>query len=260
VGAIDQIGSGGSSTYHSLQATVNKRLSRGFSVLGAYTWSKSIDDAADPFGFTGDSGAAQNNFNIRQERARSAFDISHQVALGATYEIPLVANEWVRGWQVNGAMTYRTGQPFTALLGFDPSLTGSFFTRPNNAPGVFSNKDGQIQMDRSGPVDPFTGLPAAIVPATGQFGTMGRNTFTGQRYKNVDLSAVKTTPLGERLKLQLRFEMFNVFNTTNLALPERRVNEATFGLSQRTQDVAGGVPGMGGGGPRTIQIALRLTY
>jgi hypothetical protein len=260
VGAIDQIGSGASSTYHSLQATVNKRLSRGFSILGAYTWSKSIDDAADPFGFTGDSGAAQNNFDLRQERARSAFDIAHQVTVGATYEIPLIGNEWVRGWQLNSAMTYRTGQPFTILLGFDPSLTGSFFTRPNNAPGVFTSKDGQIHMDRSGPVDPFTGLPAAVVPATGQFGTMGRNTFTGQRYKNVDLSVVKTTRLGERLSLQTRFEMFNVFNTTNLALPERRVNEPTFGLSSRTQDVVGGVPGMGGGGPRTMQIALRLTY
>ncbi|HEU4388730.1 MAG TPA: hypothetical protein VFV34_13090, partial [Blastocatellia bacterium] len=230
------------------------------SVLGAYTWSRSIDDAADPFGFTGDSGAAQNNFDIRQERARSVFDIAHQITVGATYEIPLNGSEWVKGWQVNGAMTYRTGQPFTPLLGFDSSLTGSFFTRPNYAPGVFKNKDGQIQLDRSGPVDPFTGLPAAVVPATGQFGTLGRNTFTGQRYKNVDLSVVKSTRFGERLNLQTRFEIFNLFNTTNLALPERTLTDPLFGLSSKTQDVAGGVPGIGGGGPRTIQIALRLTY
>ena len=260
VSSIDQIGSGASSIYHSLQATVNRRLSRGFSVLGAYTWSKSIDDAADPFGFTGDSGGAQNNYDIRSERARSVFDIAHQVTIGATYELPFQGNEWVKGWQLNSALTYRTGQPFSLLLGYDTSLTGGFLTRPNYAPGVFNVKDGQVTLNRTGPLDPFTGLPAAIIPATGQFGTLGRNSFNGQRYKNVDLSVVKSTRLGEKLSLQTRFEMFNLFNTTNLALPERRLTDPFFGLSSRTQDVAGGVPGIGGGGPRTVQIALRLTY
>jgi hypothetical protein len=146
------------------------------------------------------------------------------------------------------------------LLGSDSSLTGSFFIRPNYAPGVFRTKDGQIHLNRTGPLDPFTGLPAAIVPATGQFGNLGRNTFTGQRYQNIDLSVMKSTRLGEKLSLQTRVEIFNVLNTTNLALPERRVNDPLFGLSTRTQDVAGGVPGIGGGGPRTVQIALRLTY
>ena len=260
VGGVDQIGSRASSTYHALQATFNKRIGRGLSVLGAYTWSKSIDDAADPFGFTGDSGAPQNSYDLRQERARSAFDISQQFTLGYTYELPFQGNQWVKGWQVNGIATAKSGQPFTALLGFDTSLTGSAFNRPNNAPGALVAKGGQVFINRNLPLDPRTGLPAALIPATGEFGNLGRNTFTGPDYKNVDMSILKETRVGERLKIQTRFEVFNVFNTTNLALPERRLLDPFFGRSARTPDVAGGVPGIGGGGPRVIQVALKLAF
>jgi len=259
-GAIDYFETGSDSNYHSLQATFNKRMGRGLSLLGTYTWGKSIDNSADPFGFTGDSGTQQDSRDLRQERARSVFDIAHQFTAGCTYDLPFKRNQWVRGWQVNGIATFRTGQPFTALLGADPSLTGSAFVRPNDAPGVFINKDGQVFLNRSLPLDPATRLPAAIVPGVGQFGGLGRNTFTGPGYKNVDLSILKDTRIGERLRVQSRFELFNLFNTTNLALPERRLSEPLFGLSPRTQDVAGGVPGIGGGGPRVIQLALKLVF
>jgi hypothetical protein len=89
---------------------------------------------------------------------------------------------------------------------------------------------------------------------------MGRNTFTGPGYKNVDLSISKETRFGEKLRIQSRFEIFNIFNTTNLALPERKLTDPFFGRSTKTQDVVGGVPSIGGGGPRVIQVALRLSY
>ncbi len=260
VGAVDYIETAATSTYHSLQATFNKRMGRGVSVLGAYTWSKSIDNSADPFGFTGDSGTPQNSYDLRQERARSVFDIAHQFTAGCTYDLPFKANQWVKGWQFNGVATFRSGQPFTPLLGVDPTLTGNVFIRPNNAPGAFINKDGQVFLNRSLPLDPATGLPLAIIPAAGRFGDMGRNVFTGPGYKNVDLSILKDTRIGEKFKIQTRFEMFNLFNSTNLALPERRLTDPFFGRSARTQDVAGGVPGIGGGGPRVVQIALKIVY
>ena len=165
-----------------------------------------------------------------------------------------------KGWQFNGVATFRSGQPFTPLLGVDPTLTGNVFIRPNNAPGAFINKDGQVFLNRSLPLDPATGLPLAIIPAAGRFGDMGRNVFTGPGYKNVDLSILKDTRIGEKFKIQTRFEMFNLFNSTNLALPERRLTDPFFGRSARTQDVAGGVPGIGGGGPRVVQIALKIVY
>lgn len=260
VSSISQIETAASSIYHSFQTTFNKRMGHGLSVLGAYTWSKSIDNAADPFGFAGDSGAPQNGHDLRQERGRSVFDIGHQFTFGYTYELPFKGSQWVQGWQINGIMTARTGQPFTPILGFDTSLTGSFLNRPNYAPNAYIVKDGQVTLNRNLPLDPATGLPAAIIPQTGEFGNLGRNTFTGPGYKDVDMSVLKEIRVGENLRIQTRLEMFNLFNTTNLALPERRVLEPFFGRSTRTPDVAGGVPGIGGGGPRAFQLALRLVY
>ena len=154
----------------------------------------------------------------------------------------------------------KSGQPFTPILDLDNSLTGGFTSRPNSAPGALIAKDGQVYINRSLPLDPGTGLPAALIPKIGDFGNLGRNTFNGPGYKNVDLSILKETRIGEKFRIQSRFEMFNVLNTTNLSLPERRLMDPFFGRSSRTADSAGGAPGIGGGGPRVIQVALRLLY
>jgi hypothetical protein len=261
VNGMDELETGASSTYHALQASFNKRLSRGLSVLGTYTWSKSIDNSADPYGFTGDSGGPQNAYDYTTERAVSIFDSRHQLTVGYAYHLPFHGGKWVTGWQVNGISSYRSGQPFNAVLGFDSSFTGTTFLRPNHVPGAFTNKDGQLFLNRNiGPLDPATGLPAALIPKPGQFGTLGRNVFLGAAYTNFDMSLVKDTPIGEKLKVQVRLETFNLFNTANLALPERRLIDPLFGLSSRTQDIAGGLPGIGGGGPRALQVALKIVY
>jgi hypothetical protein len=260
VGILEQLETGASSIYHALQGTFTKRLTQGLSILGSYTWSKSIDDASDPYGFTGDSGFPQDSNDIRQERARSVFDNAHQFTLGYTYELNLKGNRWIEGWQVQGIATAKSGQPFTPLLTFDPSLTARNFVRPDYVPGALVNRDGQVFVNPDLPLDPARRIPAAIIPKTGQVGNMGRNTFTGPGYKNVDVSISKDTRFGEKLRIQGRFEIFNVFNTTNLALPERKLTDPFFGRSTKTQDVVGGVPSIGGGGPRVIQVALRLSY
>ncbi len=260
VDVLTQIESSGLSTYHSFQATFSRRFNRGLSALSAYTWSKSIDDATDPLGFTGDTGGPQNSNDLKSDRALSIFDIRHRFTLAATYLLPFKGNRWVEGWQLNSLVTLQTGQPFTPILGFDPSLTGSANVRPNYVPGALIVKDGQVSINPSLPKDPATGIPLALIPAPGQFGTLGRNSFTGPGYKNIDLSAIKEFRVREKLRVQARFEVFNLLNTVNLALPERRLLDPFFGRSTRTQDVAGGVPGIGGGGPRVAQLALKLIY
>ena len=260
VGIVEQFETGASSTYHAFQATVTRRMASGLSILGTYTWSKSIDDASDPYGFAGDSGFPQDSNDIRQERARSVFDNTHQATLGCTYQFNLKGNRWIEGWQLQGIATAKSGQPFTPLLTFDPSLTGRNFVRPNYVPGALVSRGGQVFLNPDLPLDPTRGIPAAIIPAAGQVGNMGRNTFTGPGYRNVDLSVSKETRIGERLRIESRFEVFNFFNTTNLALPERKLTDPFFGRSTKTQDVVGGVPSIGGGGPRVIQVALRFAY
>jgi hypothetical protein len=260
VDSITQIESSGSSTYHSFQATFSHRLRRGISLLSSYTWSKSIDDGTDPVGFTGDGGGPQDSNDTRSERGLSVFDLRHRFTLACTYDLPLSGSKWVEGWQLNTLVTLQSGQPFTPLLGFDTSLTGSANLRPNYAPGAFIKKDGQLYLNPGLPKDPVTGIPLALIPEAGEFGTLGRNTFIGPGYKNLDLSVIKDTRLSEKFRLQARFEIFNLFNTTNLSLPARRLLDPFFGRSTKTQDVAGGVPGIGGGGPRVAQIALKLIY
>jgi hypothetical protein len=261
IGMITQEETSASSIYHSFQATFTKRMGHGISLLSAYTWSKSIDDASDTIGFTGDAGGPQNSFDLRQERALSIFDIRHRVTVGYTYDVPsLGRGALLNGWQVNGIATFQSGQPFTPILGFDPSLSSSLNVRPNYVPGAITSKDGQLYFNPNLPLDPVRKIPTALIPKAGEFGTLGRNTFTGPGYSNVDVSLIKDTRLSEGLRMQIRGELFNVFNTTNLALPLRTLTDPYFGLSRKTQDVAGGVPGIGGGGPRVMQLAVKLIY
>ena len=154
---------------------------------------------------------------------------------------------------------HQSGQPFSLLLGFDRSLTASQNPRRLRG-GSFHTKDGQVFINPNLPLDPVRKIPAALTPAIGEFGTMGRNTFTGDGYKNVDLALVKQTSLGERIRWQARLEVFNLFNSTSLALPQRRLIDPSFGISRKTQDAAGGVPGIGGGGPRVLQLVMKFSY
>ena len=99
-------------------------------------------------------------------------------------------------------------------------------------------------------------------PADGTFGDLGRNSIFGPRYWNVDFSVSKSTPLFEGLNLQLRAEMFNILNHPNFALPNGSVTPGVgpIGTISQTPDVAQGNPGLGGGGPRVIQLAAKFVF
>jgi hypothetical protein len=100
---------------------------------------------------------------------------------------------------------------------------------------------------------------------------MQRDSIYGPGFWNVDLSLTKNTKLGEFLNMQLRFEFFNVFNHPNFALPGGTIipgynsdgtlsNGGPQGIISQTPDVAQGNPGLGGGGPRVIQLGARFTF
>nr|MBP6822890.1 TonB-dependent receptor [Acidobacteriota bacterium] len=131
-GEITQQESSASSNYHSLQARLQQRLTAGLSLLGSYTFGKSIDNASGIFSSTGDPNYPQNSFNLAAERGRSGFDIRHRFSLSYSYELPFGKNQkgaakafW-DGWQTYGVITLQTGRPFTVALlpEFDNSNTG----------------------------------------------------------------------------------------------------------------------------------------
>ncbi len=99
-------------------------------------------------------------------------------------------------------------------------------------------------------------------PAFGSFGDLGRNAIFGPGYKDLDFSLTKNTQLFEHLNMQLRAEFFNILNHPNFALPAGSITpgQGPAGQISQTPDVAQGNPGLGGGGPRVVQVAAKFTF
>ena len=139
------------SIYHSLQSSMEKRLSRGVSAGVHYTWSSFIDTASEIFNpSTGEVAVSQDSFNRSTDRARSTYDRPHRLTGNFVYELPWFQNQKgfkghvLGGWQLNGFFTFQSGAPFTVLNGSDPAgaLSG-INTLVGDAirPNVFTNLD-----------------------------------------------------------------------------------------------------------------------
>lgn len=256
---IEQIESAASSTYHSLQTRLQCRLRGGLTGLFSYTWSKSIDNASAFFASGGDANYPQDSNNMAAERALSSFDLRHRFAGSFVYDLPIgeghrlggsaggVGGALLSGWQMNSVMVFQTGQPFTVALPgeFDNSNTGianlgfGAGDRPNVVGNpVLANPDPQAWFNTS----------AFALPAFGTFGDAGRNIITGPSLRNVNLSLLKDTSLGESATLQFRAELFNVMNTPNFGLPNIFFGTPGFGRTLSARD------------GREIQFGLKLLF
>jgi len=250
---IDLLESRANSIYHALQARFQQRLTRGFSALASYTWSKSIDDASNFFTSAGDPNFPQNSFDLAAERGLSNFDVRHRLSLSYSYDLPfrkpgdgLVAN-LVNGWQTFGIVTLQSGRPFTvALLSeIDNSGTGRSILGfgANDRPNVVGNAE------LSNPTTAqWFNTAAFAFPAPGTFGNAGRNILEGPSYQNVNMSILKNTHFNERVNLQFRAEAFNLFNHPNFNLPDNFLGSPTFGRITSARD------------PRHIQFGLKLLF
>src|SRR5713101_2067885 len=245
-----------SSQYNSFQAKLDKRFSDGLSFLMSYTWSKSIDGASVFFG----SGAnattifPQDNYNLAAERGDSDFDIRHRLSWSFLYEIPVtqkLPKMLANGWQLGCILSLQTGQPFSVLTGQDNSSTGLGNDRP------------ELNGDRNtGPhTVPRWFNTAAFTPnQLLTFGNAGRNIVTGPGFHNFDFSVMKNTRIGEQANIQFRAEFFNIFNHPNFALPANILAAPNFGTLFQTPDAAQNNVGLGSGGPRLIQLAVKLSF
>jgi Carboxypeptidase regulatory-like domain/TonB dependent receptor len=258
------------SIYNALQASLQKRFSRGLSFLASYTYSKSIDDVSS-FNITGsasqsaagENDLAQNPFDLGLERGRSMFDARHRFVISYQWNLPFFekAEGWKRvvlgGWQVNGITTFMSGTPFTvydsagvSLQGGAPEISGFPSDRPNVI-GDFTKG--------TCPNGASAGTPNCWIspngfqrlnPATqlGQFGDAGRNIAQGPGYQQWDFSALKNFQIAETKTIQFRAELFNIFNHANLGLPVNDMNSSNFGSITSAQ------PG------RLVQFALKFLF
>jgi len=246
------------STYDALQISLDKRLSRGFSAGFHYTYSTFIDTASEIFNPSGAEVATpQDPFNWKADKGRSSYDRPHRLTGNFVYEFPFfrsqkdVVGKILGGWQVNSFFTFQSGAPFTPLLGTDPSgavsgidgLVGNP-VRPNVNTTLNLSNMSIPEILRAGGRNLFTGLfPGQRV------GNAGRNILRADSIQNVDFGVIKNTLFGERFRLQLRADMFNVFNNRNFGIPEGRISAPNF-LDQWGTN----------GGNRIIVLGARLIF
>jgi hypothetical protein len=269
---IDELGPFSFSNYNSLQATLRMQNSHRFSGFATYNFSKSLDDASDGIDFAPGAAFPQDPSNLKAEHGPSTFDTKHRFTAAVNYDVRPFRSlgRAGSGWQLNWIASLQSGRPIpidTATDTFIP-YNAYYNQRPNVVPGV-----NPILPNWS----PATGYlnPLAFSQPNGTPGDLGRNSIYGPGYKNLDFSITKNTSIREGLNLQLRAEFFNILNHPNFAQPDHVLtpgydqngnlvcSPATGcydGLITQTPDVAQTNPGLGGGGPRVIQLALKILF
>ncbi len=249
-GSILVADSGSSSSYHGLQLSVERRMTRGFSIEANYTWSKSIDEFSEDT-TPGQSSSIPIPYDRRAGRAVSDFDTTHRFVsswvwtLPQLREKPLLVKALFGGWETSGIATIRSGYPFTVRSGTDRALSGvgQDFADVVGNPNISGDRSKADRIAR------YFNTSAFTLAAPGTFGTAPRNFLRGPGAVNFDLSAVKTFTIKEKVRTQLRAEFFNAFNNVNLSTPYSLANSAArFGRIESAAD------------PRIVQLALRLSF
>ncbi|HEX5083169.1 MAG TPA: carboxypeptidase-like regulatory domain-containing protein [Blastocatellia bacterium] len=259
-----------SSIYHSMQVSLDKRLSRGFSAGVHYTWSAAIDTTSEIFNpSTGEVAVAQDSFDLRSDRARSTYDRPHRFTGNAVYELPFYQEQKgalghvLGGWQLNAFFTLQSGAPFTPLNGSDPtgalngidSLVGNSI-RPDLNTTLDISSMSIIELLAAGGANLFRPLPSfnAALRGTPQIGkrigNAGRNILRADGIQNLDFGILKNTTVFEGHRLQFRADMFNATNTRNFGIPNGTVTSGANFLNQWNTN----------GGARRIVLGLRYTF
>ncbi|MDQ6699485.1 MAG: TonB-dependent receptor, partial [Acidobacteriota bacterium] len=244
----------GDANYHSFQFTLERRFSQGLALLGAYTYSHSIDNVPLQQGGGADGPVPQDIRYRFLDRGTSGFDIKHRFTESFIYDLPFgkgkrfsfgndLANRILGDWQANGIFTWQTGLPFTPVLATSVSNAGG--SRPNRLKsGETADKKLTHWFDTS-----FNVPDAAwATPAQYTYGNAGRNILRGPHRTNLDFSVFKQFALTERFRLQFRGEFFNIFNHPQFDLPNATIGNPAAGVISSTV-----------GTPRDIQFSLRLT-
>ncbi len=255
----------GNSSYHSLQMKVEKRFSRGGTVVSAYTFSKLIGDVSSLTGWldsgVGQSPGTQDPNNLRAEKTVSGFDSRQRLTVSYVVDLPFgkgkkflaggngAVQRFTTGWSVSGTSTFQAGFPLA--LTATPNVAGfNLGLRPNVVPGCNPVLSGPASSRLNGWFD----KACYTVPASYTLGNLSATDarLRGHGTANYNFALLKKTAINDRFNLEFRAEVFNVFNRVQFTLPNTVVttnaNPTTgFITSQANQ-------------PRLVQLALRLIY
>jgi len=284
---INQVNGVGNSNYNALWVTATKHFSHGFEFLASYTYSKSLDYNSLS---TGESLVIQNAYNPRGDYGLSEFDVRNRFVLSGFYELPFKGNRLVSGWQFGIVTQAQSGSPLTPAQAIGPGPGISITARPDllqrvtgtgNPSQYFSN--GTVCQRFNGPLSggaptipdcaatpnaafaipcTFSDVPTTpggkvypVIAGSCHPGSLGRDAIIGPDFLNTDFSVTKNTKITEKLNLQFRTELFDVFNHPNFGNPVLTTTSGSFGTIQATRFPTGDF-----GSARQIQFALKLLF
>jgi hypothetical protein len=251
--SVQEVRADGTSTYHGLMLQVQRRRADGLSVQTNYTFSRCETDRWN-------SGPGVDGFSVmipgdpEADQGKCANSPDHNVSSSVVYQVPGIGHGVVQalthGWQVSGILSARSGSYYTVNLGTDVALSGQCC----GAAGAPQQRANQIL---SGPFMPDRTYaqwlnPAAFArPADGAYGTMPLDAILGVPRWNVDMGLSRSLSVAADRQLQLRLEVFNLFNTVTPANPQTTMSSSDFGK------VTGLAPGTS---PRIVQLAVKYQF
>jgi hypothetical protein len=276
------------SNYNALQLQVTKKMSHGFQVQGSYTWSRAIDEGdgtgpsdpylssiADLFYFAPQYGKGPADFNVTQN-----LTINYIWSIPTPHSLQGPEAWALRGWQLGGILTVRTGLPFTPLIGGDPLGTNAgtdAIAYPDRLrgpgcqslvnPGNINNyvKLNCFALPLATPAimaqcQPF-GIQDGEAPVPGTcanlLGNGGRNEINGPQFWNFDASLIKNSQVNEHLTVQFRAEFFNIFNHSTFQAP---IDNSTFFNQDGSAAGGAGAIDTTANANREIQFGLKLIW
>jgi hypothetical protein len=252
-----------SSSYNALQMNITKRLSHGFSVQGAYTYSHAIDNGSDPLvaeaGKYAYPSFPRNSLNLGPERGSSDFDVRHRLVMNYSWQLPFgrgtkrwadgVSGRLLEGWNLSGISVFSSGLPYDVFTNVDSEHTG-FASRPDYNPKA-TVTPSSTPRTQTGPLVGYFSDPAFGSP-----GNIGRNIFRGPGINNTDFVTTKRISISERTRLDLRIEFYNLFNRVQFYQPDNVISDGA-GFGQSTSEV---IRPDFTTGARQMQLGLKLTF
>ncbi len=260
-------GYGATNRYNSLQIKLNKRFSNGYSILTHYTRQKSVNNAGE-----------QYTFDKSLNRGTADFNRENIFVFTQLFELPIgrnrkyfsgmsrVADFFIGGWQINSNTTWESGFPFN--ISYD-QCRNALNPATNTIQQQCDRDTGPNRPNVNGKIKYTPGVNGTIdassfsKPAIGTFGNLKRNAIAGPSYFRTDASLFKRLNFTERMNLELRLEVVNLFNTVNLGNPDSflgsftaagvLVPNANFGKSDSTAF-------FGNDPQRNLQFAVRFSF
>ena len=250
----------GAASYSALQLQYRRSMARGLQGVLSYNWSHSIDTVS----YASALQLVQPGFGAAEDRGSSSFDARHALTAAFSYEVPAGRLHLLRGWAMHGMVRSRTGFPIDILTRQDAFGLGlSNVIRPDLRSGV-----PLWLADSAAPGGKRLNPAAFTLPHNLAQGTLGRNVVEGLGMYQIDLALRRQFHLSERFSLDTRIEAFNVLNHANFGDPVRYLASPLFGQSASMLNLmmgngspnSGLAPALQAGGPRSMQLALRLRF